>query len=143
MYFVHIFTVSTCNFNLYFITGCFVSCGIPGFFTALLSIAPRYTGTVTSLSLAIGCIGHSLSPALVGFFNKNGTKEEWRIIWLVATTLHLISAIVFTLYGSAEIQEWAKAKPEAAVEEGIKLTSAEDNKEEEMEEIPDNLSIAE
>ena len=98
---------------------------------------------MTSLSLAIGCIGHSLSPALVGFFNKNGTKEEWRIIWLVAVTLHLISAVVFSLYGSAEIQEWAKAKPDLALEEGVKLNQVENTKEEELEEVPDDLSIAE
>ncbi|KAE9550015.1 hypothetical protein FO519_006765 [Halicephalobus sp. NKZ332] len=122
--------------------GCFVSCGIPGFFTALLSIAPRYTGTVTSMSLTIGAIGHSSSPALVGFFNKHGTKEEWRIIWMIAVCLHVISAVVFTLYGSAEIQEWAKTESEKALEEGIKLNSVEKNKEE-LDEIPDNLSINE
>ena len=120
-----------------------MSCTIPGFFTALLSIAPRYTGTVMSLALTVGCIGNLLCPALVGLFNKNGTKEEWRIIWLFAAALHLISAVIFTLYGSAEIQEWAKAKPETAVEEGTKLAPVEEDKEENVKEMVDNLSIAE
>uniref|UniRef100_A0AC34RDI5 Monocarboxylate transporter 1 n=1 Tax=Panagrolaimus sp. JU765 TaxID=591449 RepID=A0AC34RDI5_9BILA len=92
--------------------GCFVSCGIPGFFTALLSIAPRYTGTLTSLSLTVGVVGHACGPLLVGIFNKNGTKEEWRFIWLFAFTLH------------SEIQEWAKMKSADDVE-AVKLKTVE------------------
>ncbi|KAE9549161.1 hypothetical protein FO519_007629 [Halicephalobus sp. NKZ332] len=109
--------------------GCFVSCGILGFYTSLLSIAPRFSGTVGSMSLFIASINHSCIPLLVGFFNKNGTREEWRNIWFFAAFLHCLGAIVFGNFGTAEIQEWAKPTPEIDVEEKIQLEEADERKE--------------
>uniref|UniRef100_A0AC34RL99 Uncharacterized protein n=1 Tax=Panagrolaimus sp. JU765 TaxID=591449 RepID=A0AC34RL99_9BILA len=88
--------------------GIFFSAGIPGFFTSLLSIAPSFTGTLFSISMLAGNIGNAASPGLVGLINKHGTETEWMYIWLLTATINLIAAIVFTIFGSADIQEWAK-----------------------------------
>uniref|UniRef100_A0AC34QIG3 Major facilitator superfamily (MFS) profile domain-containing protein n=1 Tax=Panagrolaimus sp. JU765 TaxID=591449 RepID=A0AC34QIG3_9BILA len=116
--------------------GVFIACGIPGFFTALLSIAPKYSGTIGSVALTIAAMTISVVPFFVAFFNKNGTPEEWRKLFLIPVGLHFSSAIVFGILGSAEIQEWAKSTNIPEKE------NLQEMKEEEAD-LFDKLSIAE
>ncbi|KAE9549575.1 hypothetical protein FO519_007217 [Halicephalobus sp. NKZ332] len=108
------------------IYGCFVSCGVLGFYTALLSIAPRFSATVSALSVFVGSLTHANVPTIVGFLNENGTRAEWRKIWFTAAFLHCLAAIVFGILGSADVQEWAKVAPEVDKEEKIKLKDISD-----------------
>ncbi|KAE9549573.1 hypothetical protein FO519_007215 [Halicephalobus sp. NKZ332] len=102
------------------IYGCFVSCGVLGFYTALLSIAPRFSSSVSAVSLSIGSLTHASVPSLVGLLNKNGTRAEWRNIWLAAVSIHCIAAVVFGIFGSADVQEWAKVDPKSEKKSSIK-----------------------
>lgn len=71
---------------------------------------------------------------LVGFFNKTGTREEWRNIWLFAVGLHCIGGIIFGIFGTAEVQEWAKFIPEQENEK-LKDLTVESNNEEESQDL--------
>ncbi|KAE9555072.1 hypothetical protein FO519_001733 [Halicephalobus sp. NKZ332] len=97
--------------------GIFVSSGIPGFFTSLLSIAPSFTGTLFSLSMLSGTIANAIAPGLVGIINKHGTNEEWMIIWLITGIVNIISATFFFFFGSGDVQEWAKINKNQVVDE--------------------------
>lgn len=44
------------------------SAAVSGFYTCLLSLAPSFTGTISSVSMFFGIIGRLLAPDLVGFF---------------------------------------------------------------------------
>lgn len=57
-----------------------------------------------------GTIGNAISPGLVGLINKHGSEEEWRYIWIMTAGVNFVAAIVYFIFGSAEIQEWAKPK---------------------------------
>lgn len=90
---------------------------VSGFFTSLLSIAPMYAGTLSSLAMLFGIIGRITAPDLVGLVKKNGTVEEWRIIFITLAAVSMISGIAFGILGSAEIQPWAQPRSVIAVEQ--------------------------
>uniref|UniRef100_A0A0N5AUK4 MFS domain-containing protein n=1 Tax=Syphacia muris TaxID=451379 RepID=A0A0N5AUK4_9BILA len=89
------------------IFGVAFSTTVSGFFTALLSVAPPFVGTLSSISFFFGIIGQLLAPDLVAYIDKHGTVEEWRIIFLIMASVSLVAGVVFGLYGSADIQSWA------------------------------------
>ncbi|CAD5230431.1 unnamed protein product [Bursaphelenchus okinawaensis] len=79
-----------------------------GAITALVSLAPIYTGFLTSISTAILISGTMALPLLVSVIRVHGTVEEWRTVFYIVGALTFSSTIVFTLFGEAEIQEWAQ-----------------------------------
>lgn len=78
-----------------------------GFFTANLSIAPRYSGTITSLSTAMGILCSGLAPLVVSAIVKQGTIGEWRAIWFLMAGCNLFCITFFLLFASAKQQRWA------------------------------------
>ena len=77
----------------------------------------------------IWALAQSCVPLIVGFLNTDGTREEWKNIWLFAIGLHCIGATVFGLFGTPEVQEWAKFIPEPEHEKVEELNIESDNKE--------------
>ncbi|GMR46880.1 hypothetical protein PMAYCL1PPCAC_17075, partial [Pristionchus mayeri] len=67
--------------------GAFFSAGICGFFTANLSIAPRYSGTMTSLT---------------------GPDRVWTLVFAAGAVCNIIAGVVFWFFGSAEVQPWGR-----------------------------------
>ncbi|KAI6206859.1 hypothetical protein M3Y94_00962200 [Aphelenchoides besseyi] len=76
------------------ITMCF-SIAISGFYTSLLSLAPRYTGTLTSIAMMSGYLGRLVTPRIVPFFNKSGTMAEWRMVFYFMSATTLLSGLFF------------------------------------------------
>ncbi|KAI6181050.1 MFS domain-containing protein [Aphelenchoides besseyi] len=93
------------------ITMCF-SIAISGFYTSLLSLAPRYTGTLTSIAMMSGYLGRLVTPRIVPFFNKSGTMAEWRMVFYFMSATTLLSGLFFLLFGSGNPQKWGRTEPE-------------------------------
>ncbi|TKR82491.1 hypothetical protein L596_016211 [Steinernema carpocapsae] len=81
--------------------GAGMGAAIPGFTTSLLSVAPAYTGTLVSLGMVFGMIANIAAPTIIGIFNKNGTPEEWSLIFYLAAGVNAAAGILFTAVGSA------------------------------------------
>uniref|UniRef100_A0A914DRM3 Major facilitator superfamily (MFS) profile domain-containing protein n=1 Tax=Acrobeloides nanus TaxID=290746 RepID=A0A914DRM3_9BILA len=79
---------------------------VPGIYTALLSIAPAFTGTLTSLYTFVGMSAKIITPTVVGFINKTGSQYEWALIFMVASGLNIFAGVFFLFFGSAETQKW-------------------------------------
>ncbi|KAH7729266.1 Protein T28F3.4 a [Aphelenchoides avenae] len=84
---------------------------IAGFYTSLLTLAPAYTGTLSSISMTVGIIGMAITPQLVGFFRVQGTIEEWRKIFYVLASLVIASGVTFVAFASGEAQPWGRLGP--------------------------------
>uniref|UniRef100_A0A7E4VPV8 MFS domain-containing protein n=1 Tax=Panagrellus redivivus TaxID=6233 RepID=A0A7E4VPV8_PANRE len=84
-----------------------ISGTVPGCFTALVSIAPSYAGTLTSCSLVVATFANILSPWSVAFIVKKGTRDEWAAIFVVIAMINLISSVVFGFFGTTAVQPWA------------------------------------
>ncbi|KHN79584.1 putative transporter C02C2.4 [Toxocara canis] len=81
----------------------------PGFFTSLLSIAPQFTGIISSCSMVFGTLGNIAAPNLIGgFILKTGALEEWKLVFYVSAGICVFTGCVFMIFGSGEEQKWAK-----------------------------------
>ncbi|VDK53718.1 unnamed protein product [Cylicostephanus goldi] len=87
--------------------GTVFSAGICGFFTCILCIAPKYSGSITSVSMIFGMLGNICGPMLLGFTSKMGFHDKWLASFMICSGFNIIAGIVFLLYGSAKVQEWA------------------------------------
>ena len=83
--------------------GVFVGSAVPGFTTSQLSIAPMYTGMISSLTMVSGSIGNLLGPAIVGFFVDKGTRSEWGMVFGFIALVNCFAGIVFCLFGSGKL----------------------------------------
>ncbi|KAK5972192.1 hypothetical protein GCK32_007931 [Trichostrongylus colubriformis] len=79
---------------------------ISGFLTSLLSLSPNFIGILSSTSQIIGFGGRVATPMIITFFKTVGTAEEWRGILLVYSAMTIISAVLFFLWGSGDVQPW-------------------------------------
>ncbi|CAD5233256.1 unnamed protein product [Bursaphelenchus xylophilus] len=88
--------------------GCTFSAEIAGAFTAILYIAPPFVGTVSSCATFVGMLAAIAAPAVFSWLNVHNTEEEYRNVFLFTAGVNLVAGILFVLFGSAEIQPWAK-----------------------------------
>ncbi|PIC39944.1 hypothetical protein B9Z55_011465 [Caenorhabditis nigoni] len=111
--------------GMYATQGTFVS----GFYTSLLSLAPQYTATMSAISMFCSLIGSLMTPAVASLMRKEGTLAEWKNIFIILALLHIISGSIFILFGSGDLQEWAKIeendvelkeKEQLQISEGVK-----------------------
>uniref|UniRef100_A0A914XQ86 Major facilitator superfamily (MFS) profile domain-containing protein n=1 Tax=Plectus sambesii TaxID=2011161 RepID=A0A914XQ86_9BILA len=82
----------------------------PGVQTALVQLAPPFSGVVTGLAfffVACFSIGNKLlTKAIV----QTGELAEWRIVFQLSAFVAALPIVVFSVWGSAERQHWAAPK---------------------------------
>ncbi|CAJ0584234.1 unnamed protein product, partial [Mesorhabditis spiculigera] len=96
------------------------SCLVPGYFTSVLSIAPPYTGTITSLSTILGTIGSMLGPLILSLINYLELEHKWPILFCSSALVQGIGGIIFLTWGTAEVLPWArldKVKPSFSLDD--------------------------
>uniref|UniRef100_A0A183BXT6 MFS domain-containing protein n=1 Tax=Globodera pallida TaxID=36090 RepID=A0A183BXT6_GLOPA len=103
---------------------------IPGYNTSVVCIAPRYTSSIASFSRLLGQIASVVSPYGIGVIVANGTKAEWQLAFWGMAAILFSTGIVFQLFGSASIQEWAVVPSGASGEARYQLAELEDETEE-------------
>ncbi|CDW52218.1 inorganic phosphate cotransporter [Trichuris trichiura] len=85
-----------------------ISGAVPGFMTSTLSVAPNYSGTVSSISKYHGQVAAVIAPYFVGAMLHGDTPEQWHPVFLVIGVALFSSGIIFIIFGSCEVQDWAK-----------------------------------
>ncbi|CAJ0563000.1 unnamed protein product, partial [Mesorhabditis spiculigera] len=91
--------------------GIFFSFAICGFFTSLISIAPPYSGTMTSISMTYATVANVSGPMLLSFIEFMGWPHKWMIIFTCASSMCMLSGVHYIYAGEAKVQEWARMKP--------------------------------
>ncbi|CAF1638024.1 unnamed protein product, partial [Adineta ricciae] len=81
---------------------------ISGFNVNHLDIAPRYASILMGISNGVGTLAGMLCPVTVEFLTKNGTREEWAHVFLIASLIHFGGVIFYGLFASGEKQPWAE-----------------------------------
>lgn len=88
-----------------------------GFVVNYLDIAPSFSGTIMGMGNTISCLAGIASPMVTSALTPNGSQEEWQsVLWFTAAIL-TTGALIFTLFASGEVQEWAKHKEKGKSEE--------------------------
>ncbi|KAI0988423.1 hypothetical protein GJ496_007139 [Pomphorhynchus laevis] len=88
---------------------------IAGFNVNHLDIAPRYASILMGLSNGFGTIAGLLCPLFSQLMTKNGTKQEWAHVFLVASSLHFFGIIFYWIFASGEKQNWADSTGEEII----------------------------
>uniref|UniRef100_A0A1I7XKV7 Mannosyltransferase n=1 Tax=Heterorhabditis bacteriophora TaxID=37862 RepID=A0A1I7XKV7_HETBA len=76
----------------------------PGCQTALVSVAPAYSGAVTGFAFFFVACSGIINPLITKWIVQNGTAAEWNSVFYISTVIALLPLFVFNLWGSAEVQ---------------------------------------
>ncbi|XP_067011646.2 sialin isoform X2 [Anabrus simplex] len=88
-----------------------------GFFVNYLDIAPQHASVLLGIGNTFGSLPGIISPTITGFIVQNKMAHEWQIIFYIASAIYLAGALFYGLFGSGEVQSWAKIRHEETVNE--------------------------
>ncbi|XP_078045525.1 putative inorganic phosphate cotransporter [Augochlora pura] len=84
-----------------------------------LDIAPNFSGTIFGIANTLSSLGGYLSSYMVGTITyKNQTYTQWSIIFWVLATTYFCGAVVYTIFGTGELQKWNNPKESTARQAG-------------------------
>jgi len=90
---------------------------VSGFSVNHLDLAPQYAGTLMGLTNTLATISGFLGPQVVGALTYyESTRTQWQKVFYISTAIYCFGAIVFVVFGSAELQDWAGV-PQIAADE--------------------------
>ena len=69
----------------------------PGVQTALLQLAPPYSGVITGISFCAVAVSSISNKFLTKFLVQNGTRDEWALCFYIAAAIAAVPIVVFTL----------------------------------------------
>eukprot|EP00057_Strongylocentrotus_purpuratus_P001404 XP_001198778.2 PREDICTED: sialin [Strongylocentrotus purpuratus] len=77
-------------------------------FVNALDIAPSFSGTVTGIGNGIAVTSGFIAPLVTAVFTEDQADPEgWRTVFIITAAITLISALVFLVFGSGDVQPWA------------------------------------
>ena len=72
-----------------------------------VDIAPRFAGTLFGLGNTFGTISGIVAPFVAAAMTTNGSREEWRSVFIVGAAILIFGAIFYAIFASGDIQPWA------------------------------------
>uniref|UniRef100_A0A0M3JU39 Sialin (inferred by orthology to a human protein) n=1 Tax=Anisakis simplex TaxID=6269 RepID=A0A0M3JU39_ANISI len=86
----------------------------PGVQTALVQLAPPFSGVITGLSFFVVAWFGIGNKILTKFIVRNGTLQEWATVFYVSGVIAALPVVVFTIWGSGERQWWSTPSSKAS-----------------------------
>ncbi|RZB41338.1 MFS 1 and/or Sugar tr domain containing protein [Asbolus verrucosus] len=83
-----------------------------GFGVNYLDIAPQHASVIMGVSNTIATLAGIFSPTVTGYIVTDGTAEQWRIVFYIASGVFLFGFIFYGLFASGELQPWATESEE-------------------------------
>ncbi|RCN44937.1 hypothetical protein ANCCAN_09041 [Ancylostoma caninum] len=113
-----------------------------GFYVNYLEIAPPFSGTLMGMGNTISSLAGITSPMVTSALTPNGSQKEWQIVlWLCAGIL-AAGALIFVLFATGEVQEWAKHKQEESPKDTEKDEQPIKHPSSEEDGLENHLSVA-
>ncbi|KAK0404884.1 hypothetical protein QR680_017680 [Steinernema hermaphroditum] len=82
----------------------------PGVQTALLQLAPGFSGIITGISFSVVAVAGIVNKVLSNRIVETGSIHEWTIVFEIAAVVALLPVFFFSVWGSADRQPWASPK---------------------------------
>lgn len=92
-------------------TGCAYSAG---YMVNPADIAPKYSSVIFGISNSVATIPGFLAPFTVGQLTPHKSQEEWRVVFYIAAAICIFGNIFYLIFGSGELQDWAKEEEETS-----------------------------
>ncbi|VDM72793.1 unnamed protein product [Strongylus vulgaris] len=83
-----------------------------GAYTSLLSLAPQFTPTLSSISVSTSMLAQLTTPFMVSIVNSSGSMQEWNNLFLLTALMCVFSGAIFVIFGSGDVQEFARSRSE-------------------------------
>ncbi|VDI73245.1 MFS transporter, ACS family, solute carrier family 17 (sodium-dependent inorganic phosphate [Mytilus galloprovincialis] len=87
-----------------------------GYVVNHVDFGPKYAGVLYGITNTFATVPGMVAPIVAGALTPNDTQEEWRNVFYVCAAFCVVGIVVFGLFSSGEIQEWAKDREEIIVE---------------------------
>ncbi|XP_056875923.1 sialin isoform X1 [Takifugu flavidus] len=78
-----------------------------GVFINQIDIAPQFAGFLLGITNTFGTIPGVVAPIVTGYFTEDHTLAGWRKVFWVAALINVVGAVIFTIFGSGNVQPWA------------------------------------
>ena len=83
--------------------------------SSMMDFAPLYGGVIFAIANTVAGMSGFLAPlitgALLGEDEESSTIQQWQMAFLVTALASVPGLIMFQLFGSDQIQEWALVCP--------------------------------
>ncbi|XP_022337131.2 sialin-like [Crassostrea virginica] len=86
-----------------------------GYVVNHVDFAPRYAGVLYGITNTVATVPGMVAPIVAGALTPNKSQSEWRYVFFVCAGFDLFGAIVYGLFGSGTIQDWARDEVEIQV----------------------------
>jgi ACS family sodium-dependent inorganic phosphate cotransporter len=93
-----------------------------------LDVGAGYANVLMALSNTVASIPGIISPVLTGHIIENKTKLEWNYVFLLASFIFFLGAIIYFILGSGETREWAISSKDPQVSINTSDLNIHDNK---------------
>ncbi|XP_077967301.1 sialin-like isoform X2 [Styela clava] len=99
----------------------------PGVKVALIEMAPSFGGIIYAVANTMSATSGFIAPQIAGLLRtayQEDPIQGWRALFWLSTSMVFAGGISFLLFGTVEVQEWAKSKDEeenVSEENGEKL----------------------
>ncbi|CAG5124086.1 unnamed protein product [Candidula unifasciata] len=100
-----------------------------GYFVNLLEIAPQHTGVIYGIANMIATFSALASLAMIKELTSNRLRSGWQLTFLVFSAVFVLSSVMFIIFGSGELQEWAKTQEGSKTSITVPRTSNDDKDE--------------
>ncbi|KAK3926230.1 Vesicular glutamate transporter 2.2 [Frankliniella fusca] len=72
-----------------------------------LDIAPQYASILMGISNTVATLPGMISPHITGYIVQDKTPAQWRIVFMISSTIYLVGALIYGIFASGERQPWA------------------------------------
>uniref|UniRef100_A0A1I8Q9J5 Sialin n=2 Tax=Stomoxys calcitrans TaxID=35570 RepID=A0A1I8Q9J5_STOCA len=87
-----------------------------GFAVNHLDIAPQHASVLMGIGNTFATIPGIVSPMLTGYLVVDQTSEEWQTVFFISAGIYLVGCVIYWIWASGELQEWAKTPEQKAHE---------------------------
>ncbi|XP_066922006.1 vesicular glutamate transporter 1-like [Clytia hemisphaerica] len=79
-----------------------------GFMVNAMDVSPKYGSTIIGISNSLASVTGFIGPGMVGVITKEGTNDEWIVIFYILATVSITGGILFAILGSGEAQPFVE-----------------------------------
>ncbi|PAV85625.1 hypothetical protein WR25_08241 [Diploscapter pachys] len=98
-----------------FLTTLLISCSmglfsayVPGYNTALVSVAPEFTAFVSSYAQLYGMAASTLSPYVIGYITNSPSVYSWKYVFYMLAGVLAVTGLIFQMFGHGETESWGE-----------------------------------
>lgn len=96
----------------------FMGLGRAGYMVNHVDFAPAFAGVLFGITNTLAAVTGMTAPLLVGHLTPDNTSDQWRNVFYVCAGFDIFGTVIFGVFASGELQEWAKVSQDSSDNRG-------------------------